>query len=134
MSIYTIPLIIFGAGFLFFIILVSRSLWKQTRKNIEDYKKGRDKLTFRDRVNNVTEYLPDGFPLGNIIGGFIVILVGTALLPTVAQLVGTAQADGNVTGASDTLVGLCVIFFAIGICLAAVAMSYQGLKSSGLVD
>ena len=43
--------------------------------------------------------------LGNIIGGFIVILVGTALLPTVAQQVGTAQADGNVTGASDTLVG-----------------------------
>ena len=29
--------------------------------------------------------------LGNIIGGFIVILVGTALLPTVAQQVGTAQ-------------------------------------------
>ncbi|KKL65275.1 hypothetical protein LCGC14_2156640, partial [marine sediment metagenome] len=39
--------------------------------------------------------------LGNIIGGFIVILVGTALLPTVAQQVGTAQADGNVTGAAD---------------------------------
>ena len=40
--------------------------------------------------------------LGNLIGSFIVVVVGTSLAPTVAQSVGTAQADGNVTGASDT--------------------------------
>ena len=57
--------------------------------------------------------------LGNIIGGFIVILVGTALLPTVAQQVGTAQADGNVTGASDTLVGLTTLFFSLAVATSA---------------
>jgi hypothetical protein len=56
----------------------------------------------------------------NIIGGFIVILVGTALLPTVAQQVGTAQADGNVTGAADTLVGLTTLFFALAIATSSI--------------
>lgn len=58
--------------------------------------------------------------LGNIIGGFIVILVGTSLLPTVAQQVGLAQADGNVTGAADTLVGLTTLFFALAIATSAI--------------
>lgn len=71
--------------------------------------------------------------LGNIIGGFIVILVGTALLPTVAQQVGTAQADGNVTGASDTLVGLTTLFFSLAIATSAIGIAAQGLRNSGLI-
>ena len=71
--------------------------------------------------------------LGNIIGGFIVILVGTALLPTVAQQVGTAQADGNVTGAADTLVGLTTLFFALAIATSAIGIAAQGLRNSGLI-
>ncbi len=71
--------------------------------------------------------------LGNIIGGFIVILVGTALLPTVAQQVGLAQADGNVTGASDTLVGLTTLFFSLAVATSAIGIAAQGLRQSGLV-
>jgi len=71
--------------------------------------------------------------LANIIGGFIVILVGTALLPTVAQQVGTAQADGNVTGAADTLVGLTTLFFALAIATSAIGIAAQGLRNSGLI-
>lgn len=71
--------------------------------------------------------------LGNIIGGFIVILVGTALLPTVAEQVATAQANGNVTGASDTLVGLTTLFFSLAIATSAIAIAAQGLRNSGLV-
>ena len=59
--------------------------------------------------------------LGNIIGGFIVILVGTA------------QADGNVTGAADTLVGLTTLFFSLAIATSAIAIAAQGLRNSGLV-
>ena len=58
--------------------------------------------------------------------GFIVILVGTALLPTVAQQVGTAQADGNVTGAADTLVGLTTLFFALAIATSSIGIAAQG--------
>ncbi len=71
--------------------------------------------------------------LGNIIGGFIVILVGTVLLPTVAQQVGLAQADGNVTGAADTLVGLTTLFYALGIMSAGISLAVGGLRQAGLV-
>lgn len=71
--------------------------------------------------------------LGNLIGGFIVILVGTSLLPTVAQQVGTAQADGNVTGASDTLIGLTTLFFSLAIATAAIGVAAQGLRNAGMI-
>ena len=70
--------------------------------------------------------------LGNIIVGFIVILVGTSLLPTVANQVVAAQ-TGNVTGASGTLVGLTTLFFALAISTAAIAVAVQGLRGSGLI-
>lgn len=73
--------------------------------------------------------------LGNLIGGFIVILVGTALLPTVAQQVGTAQADGNVSAnaAAKTLVGLTTLFYSLAIATAAIGVAAQGLRASGLM-
>ena len=40
--------------------------------------------------------------LGNLIGGFIVIIVGVSLMPTVADQVKAAQ-TGNVTGAASTI-------------------------------
>jgi xanthine/uracil permease len=71
--------------------------------------------------------------LGNMIAGFIVILVGTSLLPTVAQQVGTAQADGNVTGAADTLIGLTTLFYALAIATSAIAIASIGLRNSGMM-
>ena len=70
--------------------------------------------------------------LSNLIGGFIVILVGTALLPTVAEQVGSAQANGNVTGAADTLVGLTTLFFSLSISVSAIAIAVQGLRNAGM--
>lgn len=71
--------------------------------------------------------------LGNLIGGFIVVVVGVNLLPTVAQQVGLAQADGNVTGATDTIVGLTTLFFALGVATAGIAIAAQGLRAAGLL-
>jgi len=70
--------------------------------------------------------------LGNLLGGFIVILVGVNLIPTVADQVVSAQA-GNVTGASSTILGLTTIFFALGIMSAGVSLAIGGLRSAGLV-
>lgn len=70
--------------------------------------------------------------LGNLIGGFIVILVGVNLIPTVADQVVAAQA-GNVTGAADTILGLTTIFYALGIMAAAVSLAVSGLRNAGLV-
>lgn len=70
--------------------------------------------------------------LGNLIGGFIVILVGTALLPTVANQVAGAQ-SGNVTGAASTLIGLTTLFYALAIATSAIGIAAQGLRNSGLM-
>ena len=53
--------------------------------------------------------------LGNIIGGFIVILVGVTLAPTVANEVAGAQANANITGASSTIIGLTTLFYNLSI-------------------
>lgn len=70
--------------------------------------------------------------LGNLIGGFIVIVVGVNLIPSVADQVVSAQA-GNVTGASSTILGLTTLFFALGITSAGIAIAAQGLRAGGLL-
>jgi hypothetical protein len=70
--------------------------------------------------------------LGNLIGGFIVILIGVQLLPVVADGVYGAQ-QGNVTGAAETIVGLTTIFYALGIMSAGVALAVGGLRSAGVM-
>jgi len=70
--------------------------------------------------------------LGNLIGGFIVIIIGVNLIGTVANEVATAQA-GNVTGAASTILGLTPLFFALGIMSAGVALAVGGLRNAGLV-
>lgn len=71
--------------------------------------------------------------LANLIGGFVVILIGLNLLPTVATQVVGAQNNANVTGASSTIVGLTTIFYALGIMSAGVSLAIGGLRSAGLV-
>jgi len=70
--------------------------------------------------------------LANLLGGFIVILVGVNLMPTIADEVVAAQA-GNVTGAASTILGLTTIFFALGIMAAGVSLAVGGLRNAGLV-
>jgi len=78
--------------------------------------------------------------LGNIIGGFIVILVGVTLAPTVANEVagargwnGTDFTTSNVTGASSTILGLTVLFYNLSIASTAIGIAAQGLRNSGLM-
>ena len=79
--------------------------------------------------------------LGNIIGGFIVILVGVTLAPTVANEVALARgyngsdyaAGSNVTGASSTILGLTVLFYNLSIASTAIGIAAQGLRNSGLM-
>ena len=70
--------------------------------------------------------------LANLLGGFIVILVGVNLIPTVADEV-TAATTGNVTGAAGTILDLTIIFFALGIMAAGVSLAVGGLRNAGLV-
>lgn len=71
--------------------------------------------------------------LGNIIGGFIVILVGVTLAPTVANAVAGAQLNNNITGASSTILGLTTLFYNLSIASTSIGIAAQGLRNSGLM-
>ena len=81
--------------------------------------------------------------LAQILGGFILIVVGATLLPVVANQVvatqgytnasGTWFQTGNVTGSSATIVNLITLFFALAIAAAAIATSISALKEAGLM-
>ena len=70
--------------------------------------------------------------LANLLGGFIVILVGVNLLPTVANQVASAK-TGNVTGASAAILDLVTVFYTLGIMSAGVSLAVGGLRQAGLV-
>jgi len=70
--------------------------------------------------------------LGNLIGGFIVIVIGVTLMPIVADEVVRAQ-GGNVTGSASTILGLTPLFFALGIMSAGISLTVSGLRNAGLV-
>lgn len=76
--------------------------------------------------------------LGNIIGGFMAILVGASIMPTVADQVYSARQHNdtfatNVTGAASTIVGLTTLFFALGIAAIGISVAAQGLRAAGLL-
>ena len=70
--------------------------------------------------------------LGNLIGGFIVILVGVTLIPTVADQVVAAQ-DNITNGSVDTILGLTTLFYALGIASAGISIAAQGLRAAGML-
>ena len=70
--------------------------------------------------------------LGNLIGGFIVILVGVTLIPTVADQVVAAQ-NNITTGSVNTILGLTTLFYALGIASAGISIAAQGLRAAGML-
>ncbi len=76
--------------------------------------------------------------LGNMIGGFITIIIGVNLIPTVADQVklataGNNNSGSNVTGAAATLLDLTILFFALSIMAVAIGTGISALRESGLV-
>ena len=78
--------------------------------------------------------------LGNLLGGFITILIGVNLMPPIADGVFTARyvdsnssRPSNVTGTTATITGLVPLFFALGIMAAGVAVTTAGLRNAGVL-
>jgi hypothetical protein len=71
--------------------------------------------------------------LGKILEGFIVIIVGVNLAPTVANQVAAATVNSNFTGASGTMLSLTVLFFSIGVMTAGIGIGVGGLQEIGLL-
>lgn len=71
--------------------------------------------------------------LGNLLGGFIVIVVGVNLIGPVADAVKGAKENGNVTGPASTILDLTTLFFALGIASAGIMIAAVGLRQSGIL-
>jgi xanthine/uracil permease len=77
--------------------------------------------------------------LGNLIGGFVVILVGVTLAPTVANEVRAARGNAstigsdNITGAANTILGLTTLFYCLAIASAGIGIATVGLRNAGLM-
>ncbi len=76
--------------------------------------------------------------LGNLIGGFITIVIGVNLIGPIADDVylvrfGNGTVTTNLTGAASTILGLTPLFFSLGIMAAGVALAVGGLRNAGLV-
>jgi len=132
---------ILGLGFLISLFFILWGKRKQT-KGIDSYKRIRDKLTVREPKPEKETSYSGGFSIGNLIGGFIVILVGFTLFPTISEQVGIACDDmsSNVStvgenilcgdSAGNDMFGIVSLFFALAI---AICLTLSGLRGSGLV-
>lgn len=83
----------------------------------------------------------DKFLLGNLLTGFITILVGVNLIPSIADGVFDARyvvtANGtnltNITGASSTIIGLVPLFYVLGVLSAGIGITVGGLRNAGIM-
>jgi len=110
---------------------------RKRAKAIEHYEKIRDELTVREQKEkeeqlNASGFL-DHFSIGNLIGGFIAILIGVSLLPEITKQVGEAAKTTELTGATAQMLSIVPVFFALAILFAAIATVWSSLRGSGLV-
>ena len=81
--------------------------------------------------------------LGNLIGGFIVILVGAVLAPSVADAVtdaqttlngsGTRVPNPNISTSASTILGLTTLFYSLSVAAVGIGIATIGLRNSGLM-
>lgn len=105
------------------------------KDHIKHYENIRDKLTVRQKPEVIETSGGGVGMLGNLIGGFIVILVGVMLIPAVTQQVSKAsQSSGmNVTTWGSTVLTMVPAFFIIGLIGIIVAIVASQLRNVGLV-
>jgi xanthine/uracil permease len=80
--------------------------------------------------------------LGELIGGFIVILIGVTLAPSVANAVQSGQLNAsgasgtdqvNITGSSATILSLTTLFYCLAVATTGMGLAMVGLRKGGLV-
>ncbi len=70
--------------------------------------------------------------LQNILWGFITIIIGVNLAPTVANQVASAQDNSNFSGTDQTLLGLVTTFFVISILSVGITLVSVSFRNAGL--
>ena len=75
--------------------------------------------------------------IGNLLGGFVAILIGVSLTGPIATEVNTASMTGSSLANSSTfgpqILKLVPGFFALGILGIGIAVTYASLRTAGVV-
>lgn len=79
--------------------------------------------------------------LGGLVAGFVAILIGASLIPTIADQIDLARnnnqswasVDTRVTGSAGTILDLTTLFFALAVAMAGLAIAAQAMRVSGIV-
>ncbi|HED06273.1 MAG TPA: hypothetical protein ENI61_06290 [Ignavibacteria bacterium] len=70
--------------------------------------------------------------LQNILWGFIVIVIGINLAPTIANQVAAAQSNSNFSSTDNTLLGLITTFYVISLLAVAITLVSVSFRQAGL--
>lgn len=111
--------------FIFFYFLFIHKYKQLTREKIIGKLKGKF---------NVTKELFGGGTLGNLIGGFIVIIVGINLISGISEQV--TEIGNNVTAlpsTTNTMLNTVPLFFGLAIGVVGIALAVGGLRRGGLI-
>jgi len=81
--------------------------------------------------------------LGQLLGGFILVIVGVSLVPSISDSIviatkgqgtGAGITNGtNLTGAAGTIISLTPLFFCLGIMASGIALMTSGLRNAGVM-
>lgn len=84
------------------------------------------------REQFVADVAAEANPISKIAVGFILIaialVIALTVLPLVADSVALTQASANVTGSSDTLLGLLPLLLIVGLVVGALAFLISGFR------
>lgn len=89
--------------------------------------------TGKKTINKAINFSISNIRIGYLLGGFIVILVGINILPTILNKVKWDTNVANVTGVAGTVLNIVPLFFALGIMAAGISVVIGGLRRGGLV-
>lgn len=134
---WIIAISLVSLGIILFFYLASRKKYRDATA-APNYEQIRNKVTLREKepevvIEDIGEYSGGGGMLGNLIGGFIVILVGTSLAPEISKIVNSAAMESNLTGSSETMLTLVPLFFTLAIVVASLSMMAKGLNNAGII-
>jgi uncharacterized membrane protein len=137
MNSWIISGIILLIGFFICLILIFRHKWKASRKNIDSYQGGRDKLTERKKEKEPEEDFYKDVSiftiLSRLIHVFIVMFVGFTLLPLITEQMEIALASNEVSSMALSFIAYIPAIFTLGVVMTAITIVVNTLKESELI-
>lgn len=125
---------------LFLIIWIPRRNNRLKNTNIQEYEDARNKLTFRkkkepepeednENYDSTGSGFGGGFSLGNLIGGFVAILIGVMLIGPITEQVKLATATQNITSptleATTSILSMMPGLFIFTIVIIAIVIIFR---------